>query len=259
MEIKYVNQLKRRLKAGETLYGLFLEEFRTNYFSMFLDNAGYDFCIFDMEHCTYTMSELSNMLPCFMNSRCAPVVRVPSIRKEYFQIPMDLGVAGIMVPNVETAEQARQCVQWMSYAPRGKRGIATCRPHSQFINVNFMELCPQANEEKLLAIQIESQSGMDHLDEILAVPGIDVVFIGNADLSISLNVPNTLARGSQLRLAQERILKTAMQHGITGGGNLTNPEIIADLKPLGMRFITLCSEVEMLSGALTQAINAVKS
>lgn len=199
------------------------------------------------------------MIPCFMKSRCAPIVRVPSIRKEYFQIPMDLGAAGIMVPNVETARQAQECVQWMSYAPRGKRGIATCRPHTDFINVDFMELCPQANNEKLLAVQIESRTGMENLDEILAVDGIDVVFIGNADLSISLNVPNTLVQGSELRTAQERILKTAAARGITGGGNLTDPKIIAELAPFGMRFITLCSDVEMFAAVLSGSINAVKN
>ncbi|MDO4584673.1 MAG: aldolase/citrate lyase family protein [Planctomycetia bacterium] len=250
--------LKTRLKKGETLYGIFFEELRSNYFSMFLENAGYDFGIIDLEHCHYSWVELGNMLPCFHHSNVSAIVRVPEIRKECFQIPMDLGVAGIMVPNVESAEEARRCVEWMSYPPRGKRGIATCRPHTRFINENFQQLCPQANDEKLLVIQIESRQGLEHLEEILAVEGIDVVFVGNADLSISMGVPNTLEAGSELRKAQEKILQTAMQHGIVGGGNVGNPKIIRELQPLGMRLVTLLSDVEIFHKGLGDALHTVK-
>ena len=253
--------IKKKVQDGKIVKGIFINEFRSANIGVLLDMVGYDFAVFDMEHCTFSPTELSLIIPGFKSCRCRPLIRVPAVRREFFQAPLDLGIAGIIVPMVETPDDVREAAAMMKYPPLGRRGLSFCCPHCQFENHEEDRdfYTQKANADLTLIIQIETAKGLANLESILSVPGIDVVFIGNADLSISLNVPNTLARGSELRLAQERILKTAARHGIVGGGNLTDPQIISELQPLGMRFITLCSEVEMLAAALSQAINAVKS
>jgi 2-keto-3-deoxy-L-rhamnonate aldolase RhmA len=120
------------LLAGETVFGLFVVEMRTPGMGLLLDAAGYDFAIFDMEHGSYTLSDLAGTVPGFRGCRCVPLVRVPVIGREFFQAALDLGVAGIVVPMVESAADARACIDLMEYPPAGKRGVSYCRPHSLF-------------------------------------------------------------------------------------------------------------------------------
>ncbi len=247
------HSLHKRFLAGETAFGLFVVELRTPNFGTLLDAAGYDFAIFDMEHGAYTMSDLAVMVPGFRSCHCVPLVRVPAIRREFFQASLDLGVAGIVVPMVESAADVRACIDLMKYPPIGRRGVSFCRPHSLFQEHNGDGYTAEANKNTLLVVQIESARGLDQLDEILAVPGIDIVFVGNTDLSQSLGCPNDLESG-QLRHAIELILKTASARKIVGGANVTEPSIVAELHENGLRFITLTTDVERFFAGLKMVI-----
>ncbi|MDD4871935.1 MAG: aldolase/citrate lyase family protein [Kiritimatiellae bacterium] len=245
--------LRRRLLAGEMVYGLFIVELRAPGMGVLIDTAGYDFAIFDMEHGSYTMSELAAMLPGFSGCHCVPLVRVPTVRREFFQPLLDLGVSGIVVPMVESAVDARMCVDLMKYPPAGKRGVAYCRPHSFFKNPTGGHFPEEANENTLLVLQIETAKGVEHLDEILAVPGIDVIFVGDADLAQSLGCSDNMERG-QVRDVAERILRTANSRKIIGGVNVVDPEIIAKLHEIGARFVTLTGDVDLFIAGLEKVI-----
>ena len=246
--------LRQRLLADETIFGLFVVEMRTPNMGTLLDIAGYDFAIFDMEHGSYTLSDMAVMLPGFRGCHCAPFVRVPTVRREFIQPLLDLGVTGIVVPMVETAADAQACVQLMKYPPVGKRGVAYCRPHALFRTPTDSRFTAEANENTLLVVQIESAQGLAHVDEILAVPGIDVAFVGNADLAQSLGCPPALESG-RIRDAMETVLKSAAAHKVVGGGNVADPGIIADLHKHGLRFVTLTSDVERFLVGLQTVIH----
>jgi len=246
--------LRRRLLAGETVFGLFVVEMRTPGMGLLLDAAGYDFAIFDMEHGSYTLADLAAMVPGFRGCRCVPLVRVPAVRREFFQAALDLGLAGIVVPMVESAADARACVELMKYPPVGRRGVSYCRPHSLFQTPTGGCFTDEANENTLLVLQIETARGLEQADEILAVPGVDAAFVGNADLAQSLGCPDDLERGP-LRDALERILRTAAAHGVAGGANITSPQMIAELRRCGLRFITLTTEVERFLAGLRAVLD----
>jgi 2-keto-3-deoxy-L-rhamnonate aldolase RhmA len=250
--------LRRRLLAGETIFGLFVAELRAPGMGLMLDAAGYDFAIFDMEHGSYTLSDLAAMVPGFQGCRCAPLLRVPAVRREFFQAPLDLGVAGIVVPMVESAADARECVQLMKYPPVGRRGVSYCRPHSRFQTPAGDQFTVEANENTLLVVQIETAKGLEHVDEIVAVPGVDAVFVGNADLAQSLGCPSDLERG-QLREAMERIIKAAAARQVAGGANITEPKMIAELHGIGLRFVTLTTDVERFLAGLDSAIQGPRA
>lgn len=247
------HSLRKRFLAGETAFGLFVAELRTPNFGLLLDTAGYDFAIFDMEHGGYSMADLAVMFPGFRGCRCAPLVRVPAIRREFFQVTLDLGVAGIVVPMVESAADVRACVDLMKYPPVGKRGVSFCRPHSLFQGHDNDGYTTEANDNTLLVVQIETAKGLEHLEEILAVPGIDVVFVGNTDLSYSLGCPNDLESG-QVRDAIELVLKTASARKIVGGANITDPKMVAELHEYGLRFVTLTTDVERFVSGMETAV-----
>jgi 2-keto-3-deoxy-L-rhamnonate aldolase RhmA len=245
--------LRRRLRAGETIFGLFIAEMRSPNMAMFVEAAGYDFAIFDMEHGSYTLAELATMIPGFHGCRCVPMLRVPAVRREYFQATLDLGIGGIVVPMVETADDARMCVELMKYPPAGRRGVAYCRPHAGFVRPAGDGFTDEANDNMLLVVQIESAKGLENAEEILSVPGVDVVFVGNADLGQSLGCSDNL-EGGPIREAMERILNTAAAHHVVGGGNMVQLDLMEHFRRFGLRFITLTSEVERLAVGLQTAI-----
>ena len=245
--------LRKRFLAGETAFGIFITELRTPNFGPLLDAARYDFAIFDMEHGSYSITDLAMMIPGFRGCHCVPLVRIPAIRREYFQAVLDLGVAGIVVPMVESAADVRSCIESMKYPPLGKRGVSFCRPHSLFQGHDNDGYTAKANDNTLLVVQIETANGIKHLEEIFAVPGIDIAFVGNTDLSYSLDCPNNLESG-QVRDAIELVLKTASARSIVGGANITDPKIIAEIHKKGLRFVTLTTDVELFISGMETAI-----
>ncbi len=243
--------IKKKLQDGKIVKGIFINEFRSANIGVLLDMVGYDFAVFDMEHCTFSPTELSLIIPGFKSCRCRPLIRVPAVRREFFQAPLDLGIAGIIVPMVETPDDVREAAAMMKYPPLGRRGLSFCCPHCQFENHEEDRdfYTQKANADLTLIIQIETAKGLANLESILSVPGIDVVFIGNADLSISLGKPNKLESGP-VHDAVRHILQTARKHGIPGGGNFIDSAYVSDFVNDGLQFITLGSEVERLLGGL---------
>lgn len=247
------DSLRARLKNGESVFGVFVTEFQTPSWGPILDTVGYDFAIFDMEHGRFSLSDLASILPSFHGSRSSALLRVPAVRREYFQVPLDLGITGLVVPMIESADEARQAVDFMKYGPQGHRGISFGRPHTNFYScLNRNEVVRNADANTFLVIQIETEKGVRHLEEILEVPGIDVVFVGNADLSQSLQCANDLHR-DPLRNTMEFIIEGARKRNIVCGGNFVDHEAVERLGAKGVRFISLTTDVELMQCGMSTA------
>ena len=238
--------LAARLRRGEYVTGVFITEFETPNWGPLLDAVNYDFGIIDLEHGLFTLSSLARMLPGFHGCRSSALIRVPSTERSFFQAPLDLGAAGIILPMVESAEEARRAVALMKYPPLGRRGIGFGRPHTDFLtNPDRDDYIAHANASTLLIVQIETAAGVEQAEEILAVPGIDVVFIGNADLSQSLGCRNDF-RAEPLKSAVAKIFQAAARNKLIVGGNLTDAGLVRDFAPHNFRFITLTTDVDMI-------------
>ncbi|MDO5553074.1 MAG: aldolase/citrate lyase family protein [Planctomycetia bacterium] len=241
-----------RKNSREQKFGVFINELVTPSWGPILDSVGYDFCIFDMEHGRFSISDLGIMLPSFRASRAAPFLRVPTISREFFQAPLDMGLTGIVVPMVESADEVRAATSLMKYGPRGRRGVAFGRPHTDFYsNVDREKVICKADESVLLVIQIETKKGVQNLEKILDVPGIDILFIGNTDLAQSLQCENDLS-GGMLRENMEKILCLAREKNIPCGGNFTSSDAIKEFGEKGLQFISLTTDVELLQTGMSQ-------
>lgn len=250
--------LKQRLRNGETVCGIFIAELRSPNLGTILESTGCDFGIFDMEHGSFTMQDLACMVPGFRGPRCRPLVRIPSVRREFIQSVLDLGVEGLVVPMVESPEEVHACLEMMKYPPAGKRGLSYCCPHAGFRASDRDRLIATANENLLLVVQIETATALENLDSILAVPGIDVVFIGNTDLALSLGQPNDLS-GGQVHDAIRFVLQTAASKGIVGGSNFIDPRFGAAFYADGMRFISLDTDIERFTVGLESEMKKLKN
>ncbi len=251
------NPLRERLSEDRVSFGIFVSELRSPWLGAMLGATGYDFCILDMEHGAFSLPEISSLLAGFQGSSCTPIVRVPAMRRDIVTPLLDLGVGGIMVPNVETAEEARLCVELTKYPPLGSRGLSLSRPHTGFTATDRDRFLADANERNLLIVQIESPRALENLDDILIVSGIDVAFVGCADLSLSMGIPNDPATGL-LRNALELVIDTANRNDVFGGANITKQELIETLSPRGLRMITVTTDTKGFVDGITRSLQPLK-
>jgi 4-hydroxy-2-oxoheptanedioate aldolase len=153
-----------------------------------LGRAGFDFIILDMEHGPNSIETVQNLIRAAQLSAMAPIVRIQSGDYEMIGKALDVGATGVQVPQISCAEDVRAAIEHAKFAPFGMRGVCRFVRAAGYSSMNKADYFRQANEA-LVIIQIEGQAAIENLEEILAVEGIDVVFVGPYDLSQSLGVP----------------------------------------------------------------------
>lgn len=181
------NQLKRALAEGKTVFGL-LNSIPSPLLVEMIGYAGYDFVILDMEHVCVNPETLENMVRAAECAGITPLVRVPNAMPEAILRALDCGAQGIVVPHVRSRADAEQAVAASRYYPLGKRGISGGRT-TGFGAVDLPTYFERANSEIMVVAMIEDKEGVDKLDAILSVAGIDMVLEGAIDLSQSYGVP----------------------------------------------------------------------
>ncbi len=175
------HDLAQRVRDGETLLGTWLTLNDVGVAEI-VARAGFDFVVIDMEHGTMGFDNLRNLIMA-VEHHTAPMMRAKGNRPEFISTLLDIGAAGVIVPRVNTAEEAREAVQWSKYPPLGRRGIG---PYRVGEYGNFKDVFARANEEQMLWVQIEHTDAVANAEEIVAVPGIDLFFIGPGDLAASM-------------------------------------------------------------------------
>ena len=247
------NRFKQALKAGERQIGLWLG-LTSAYCAEICACAGFDWLVLDAEHAPNDLQTLLAQLQVLAAYRSEPVVRVPSSDAAVIKQVLDLGAQTILVPAVETPEQARDLVRAIRYPPQGSRGVGTALARAARWNGIRDYLC-DADEQNCLLVQIETIRGLEQLESIAAVDGVDGIFIGPADLAASLGF-----RGQAERLevqnviaeAVERVRKCNMQAGILA----TNQPIAERYLTLGFSFVAVGVDTLLLAKATNALADA---
>ncbi|MBO0931567.1 HpcH/HpaI aldolase family protein [Fibrella aquatilis] len=203
--------------------------------SEMLSLAGFDWLFIDMEHSTLSLAEVQRHLQA-IRGECSGLVRVAENNPIYIQQALDLGADGVIVPAVNSAEEARRAVQAANYPPTGTRNVGIGRAHGY--GLAFADYVATANETTALIIQIEHIDAVRNLDEILAVPGIDGVFIGPYDLSGSMNRLGDVQH-PDVQAAIQTIKTGCVARGIPVGIFTRQPEAITAEIASGTRFIAV--------------------
>ena len=155
------NQVKHKLKAGETVLGTMLFEFATTGVARLAAVAGAEFAVYDMEHTGWNIETIRMLVATTPRSELVPIVRIPACEYHFVARVLDAGAMGIMVPMVESAEQARLLVNSAKYPPVGRRGAAFTIAHDDYRNDPIPDVIRSANDEVLLIAQIETVKGLD--------------------------------------------------------------------------------------------------
>jgi 2-dehydro-3-deoxyglucarate aldolase/4-hydroxy-2-oxoheptanedioate aldolase len=210
------NKVKRSLAGGGVALGTMVMEFSTTGVARLAAEAGADFAVFDLEHTGWGMDTVRTLLTTARPANLVPVVRVPAAQYPFIARVLDLGAMGIMVPMVEGAEQARDIVRFAKYPPQGRRGAAFGVAHDDYTSGDIVAKMRSANDEGLLIAQIETVGGLEDVEGIAAVPGIDVLWIGHFDLTNSMGIPGEFGH-TRYQEALERVLAACRRHGKAAG------------------------------------------
>lgn len=229
------NAMKAKLLAGEPAFGCSIMIPSPQSVEM-TAHAGFDWVLIDMEHGTIGLESAELMIMAAEAAGITPIVRPSSNSSAEITAAMDRGAAGVQVPHINNAADARRAVAAVKFGPGDKRGLAAgTRPDRYGLGDAMPDFVERSNAESLLCIQLEHASAIDNLDALLAVEGVDVYFIGPSDLSQSMGHPgNPQAEPVKAAIAQS--LKTIVAAGRTPGMPAASNNV-AELTAKGVRYI----------------------
>ncbi|MEX2573636.1 MAG: aldolase/citrate lyase family protein [Balneolaceae bacterium] len=229
-----MKNIKRRLKGGETLFGCWLN-LGSSVTAEIVGLSGFDWVLIDLEHGAGTEKDALYQLQALQNTPSAPVIRVESSQRQRIHRVLDLGAEGVMCPRINNAGEAKKMAAGLLYPPEGERGVAKMVRATGFGN-NFPDYYKKAKDNILGVAQIETAEVLGHLDEIAALEGIDVLFIGPADLSMELGIFGQFDHP----LFREALRATADAAGKAGkatGILLSDPDDFKTYHELGIQLI----------------------
>jgi 2-keto-3-deoxy-L-rhamnonate aldolase RhmA len=210
--------------------------------------AGFDFVVIDNEHTLINPETLENMLRAADASGIPALVRVPSSATAEIARVLDAGAHGVVLPRVRTREQAAAAVRLSRYAPAGDRGLAAGRS-AAYGNTDLPALLARANQEVVIVPMIEDREGVEAIDDIVSVPGVDMIIEGATDLSQSLGVP-WQPRHPSVRAALEQVQAAAHARDVPYCAAVRTPEDVAAWWQRGVRCFTLGDDRGLLQRTL---------
>ena len=253
-----MRNLKEELRQGKSILGTMIINFKSPELAKILNVCGFDFFIVDCEHGPFDYSDVAGLFAMARECGIAPMIRIPEVRREIVLKSMEMGAAGILLPQTETAEQAKALVEYSKYAPLGNRGVSLLRAHTGFKKVpNAREYMDEANERTILLTQIESELGVTNIDEILAVNGVDVAFVGPNDLTQSLGIMGQTDHTKYLE-AIDKIIATAKKHKKFSGIHVMSTTALQGYMAKGMTCNLWSNDVTMLMASAREGVGQLK-
>ena len=249
------NEVKRRLELGEPVFGTMVFEFATTGMGRIVAAAGADFVIYDLEHTGWSLETVRLLTASTRDT--VPIVRVPTGDYHFIARTLDAGAMGVMIPMVETAEQARQIVAATRYPPDGRRGAAFGVAHDDYRGGDLIGKMQHANRNTLVILQIETVVGVENVDQIAAVPGVDVLWIGQYDLNNFLGIPGQFDHPRYTECA-DKVLAAVRRHGRVAGFLAADVPHGEALLRQGFRMLAYWGDIWLYQEALRRGLEGLR-
>ena len=247
------NTIKESLKKGLSVLGTSLTDCRDPEFATLLHAAGLDFFFVDMEHSPTTYSEIQGLCRAARAAGILPMVRVPQNESFLITRALDVGAMGLVVPRVHSPAEARSAVDYMKYIPVGRRGFGMRSIITDYHWTNARDEMDSANRETMVVLQIESKEGLESVEEIAAIPGVDALMIGPYDLTISMGIAEEF-RNPVFWKAVDRVIQACSKAGIAAGVQFGSMELLRECQKRGVRFLLYSNDVTVLLDGYRQAM-----
>ena len=256
-----INPLAERLRAGDLGLALMIKHARTVDIALAAKTCGFDALYFDLQHSTVPEDVVANISAAAIQTGITPLVRIPERGYGTALRVLDGGALGIVVPDLATADEAREAVSHCKFAPLGRRSNAGRYPHFAYGAVPAVKARDELNDNTLLIVMVESLAALENVEEIAAVPGVDVVHIGSSDLSSDLGVPGQNMHPKVLG-ALERVVAACRKHGkVPGMGGLSGGDAknYEQAVKLGARFFSAANEWSLMMAAGEERVRMLRS
>lgn len=229
-----MKNLKQRLLNGETLNGCWLN-LGSAVTAEIVGLSGFDWVLIDLEHGAGSEGNTLSQIQAIEHTSTGVIVRAESTEPQRIHRVLDMGAEGVMCPKVRNAEEALKVVKGLHYPPFGNRGVAKMVRATQF-GLNFNDYYAKSREQILGIVQIETTEVLNHLDEVAAIDGVDVLFIGPADLSMELGIFGQFEHPLFVEVLTN-IVGAAKRAGKAAGILFFNPDDYQRYHNLGIRFL----------------------
>ncbi len=245
---------KQKLQAGEIAYGLTLT-LGTPQIAELVAQLGFDWIWIETEHTTMSLDMVQAQLQAISGSGTKAVVRVDCNDQTTIKRILDTGPDGILIPSVNSREEAEKAIKYSKYPPLGERGIGLAR--AQQYGLNLGGYVKVANDEVAVIFMIEHIAAVRDIDNILKVEGLDAVMVGSLDLAGSMNLHNDLSN-PLIEEEVQKVLKACQQAGIPCGAFVGDPAQAKARIEQGFRLLTLGADVILLASGAKNMLEAVK-
>jgi 2-keto-3-deoxy-L-rhamnonate aldolase RhmA len=247
------NHAKEKLSRGEPVYSMTVRLVRTVDIASIAHTAGFDSVYIDMEHSPFPLEAAAQICMACNHLGVTPLVRVPGLDPSLIARVMDAGAMGIIVPGVQSADEARTAVRAVKHAPLGERSLAGAPPQLHYRTFPADQTIAELDHASMVVAMIESRAGLDAAEAIAAVDGVDMLLVGANDLSVELGIAGQMDH-PQVHEAFLRVIAACQAHGKTVGiGGLGGrPDLIRQYLKLGAGYVSTGNDISFLSAAAAQ-------
>jgi 4-hydroxy-2-oxoheptanedioate aldolase len=245
------NAARDRLDKGELALGVILRQARTVDIAPIMKAAGYDWLFLDLEHNSMDLDIAVQIAVAALGAGIAPVARVPARQLWMATRFLDGGGLGIVMPHVDTAEEAHKIAQALRYPPLGHRSVAGGLPHFGYAKVGLAETCGAINAATFVVVMVETPTAIANAAAIAAVPGIDSLLIGTNDLAMELGIPGSFA-DERIAAAYQSVCDACRAHGkFAGVGGIADEALLRRYIGMGVRVVLPGSDLSFMAAAAT--------
>jgi 2-keto-3-deoxy-L-rhamnonate aldolase RhmA len=249
--------LKAMAATRSPKLGTFIVEFATPGIGHILKSAGCDYVLFDLEHSGFSFETVKSAVRYFEAASLPAIIRVPSREYHHIARALDMGAEGLMLPMVGNADEVRHIVNSMKYHPAGKRGVALQVAHDRYRPGSVADKFIAANNRTTLFCQIETAEGVENAEAMAAIDGVDCLWVGHFDLSVSLGIPGEFDHPT-FKAAIEKTVAAAKKHNKSLGRLVPTVELGVELYAQGFDFVCYSGDVWILHAALQDAIGKLR-
>jgi len=245
------NAARERLDAGELALGVILRQARTVDIAPIMKSCGYDWLFLDLEHNSMDLDTAVQIAVAALGAGIAPVARVPAGQLWMATRFLDGGGLGIVMPHVDTPEEAHKVAQALRYPPVGHRSVAGGLPHFGYAKVGLAETCSAINAATFVVVMLETPTAIANADAIAAVPGIDSLLIGTNDLAMELGIPGGFA-DERIVAAYQSVCDACRAHRkFAGVGGIADEALLRRYIGMGVRVVLPGSDLSFMASAAT--------
>lgn len=253
------NHVRGKLARGEVVASMTVRLVRDPAIAQMAKSAGFDTFYVDIEHCSFSLETVGALCMAGLAAGITPMVRVPNGNPEWVTRVLEGGALGVIVPHVRSADEAKRVVAAAKFAPAGDRSYAGGAPQLQFRAFPPLEAMAALNQATMVTVMMETLEALERVDEIAAVEGVDMLFVGSNDLTTEMGIIGKLD-DPRLRDAFARTIAACKKHGkhVGIGGLASRPDLMAEYVKMGARFVSTGTDLGFLSAALAQKSQQVR-